>query len=188
MFPATRISGLQGCGGLLPAQYPRQDEAPGWLSVPPPLKNSSSRRLRVACRNRMDLERNSADAIAPAMTSSVPLAHRDAVGTCLKASPQPCGEELLCVRSRISQPQPQTRRRIRPTWPTYQPQRSPLPLRFSGEGPSVKCRSEDPKQPCGNGEYSRHLVDVKRKPLHMVFYSDSGRTERVTRPYPLCEL
>ena len=48
-------------------------------------KQSPSKRHLPLRWNHIDLERNSADAIAPAMTSSVPLAHRSAVGT----SPKP---------------------------------------------------------------------------------------------------
>ena len=64
--------------------------------------------------------------------------------------------------------------------PQYPPKRSPLPLRFLGEGSFLQTRLEDPKQPRGKEQYSRHLVDVKRETLHMVFYSSGTITKRVT--------
>ena len=106
--------------------------------VCPPPQNNVPSNDRVSSGGTIDLERNSADAIAPAMTSSVLLPHHKAVGAECETSSQPCGEELRCVRSRISQPElTNPKENPRPTLPNYQPRRSPLPLRFSGEGPSL---------------------------------------------------
>ena len=49
---------------------------------------------------------------------------------------------------------------------------------FSEEEPSQALHLENPKVPRGTGDYSQYLVDVKRKPLHIVFYSDSGPNQK----------
>jgi len=97
-FPPTRLWGLFAGPHVL-----GREEAPGWLSV---RHRTTEFHQTTSCRllETLDLERNSADAIAPAMTSSVLLHHRSAVEPWSKAPRKPCGEELPCVRSRISQP------------------------------------------------------------------------------------
>ena len=128
----------------------------------------------AACWNYSDLERNSADAIAPAMTSSALLPHQSDGGRLLNFTAS-CGAALRCVLSRTAQP--------RLTNPKENPSNlAQLPsfgghlsrFGFSGEGPFRALFLEGPKVPRGTGDYSQHLVDVKRETLHIVFYSGSG--------------
>jgi len=123
-----------------------------------------------ARRNQLDLKRNSADAIAPAMTSSAPQSPPQRDGNPWSNLPAPSQEGTALRMLALNQE--------KPTWPNCLPRRSPLPLRLSGEEPLPDAPAGHPDFPCGTEKYSHHLVDVKREILHIVFYSDSP-------PYPM---
>ena len=88
-------------------------------------KQYPGKRRRAACRSQLTWKGISADAIAPAMTSSALLSHHKAVGTLVQTPRALAGRNYPAYRS---QPLGETN-----FGPNCQPPRSPLPLRFSGE-------------------------------------------------------
>ena len=146
-------------------------------------KQCPAKRPSVARRNNLDLERNSADAIAPAMTSSVLLPTATRWEPWSKASPADLhggitlrnAREFLNLTFQTREENPTNLARIASL--------SGHLCRFAFRGgPSERSVLEEPRKlPRGNEHYSRHLVDVKRETLHIVFYPDSGRIKRVNR-------
>src|SRR5271166_3629288 len=127
-------------------------------------------RQTALCRlpEPIDLERNSADAIAPAMTSSALLSHRSAMGN--PKLPAPSQGELPRVSLSTTR-----RNQLRAQLPTAAV--TSAASVFGGGTCFRTLPSEYPELPRGNGEYSHHLVDVEREILHLVFYSDTGESK-----------
>jgi hypothetical protein len=121
-----------------------------------------SRQAR-SCRppGPIDLERNSADAIASAMTSSALLSHR-------------CGGSSVQTSPRRNQ--------LRAQLPTAAV--TSAASVFEGGTCFRTLPWEDSGCSMWNQTLLPYLVDVKRETPHIVFYYDTRRIERVTGPRP----
>jgi hypothetical protein len=87
-------------GAPSPAQMPRAGKRPPVVGPPP--QNNVPSNDRVSSAGTIDLERNSADAIAPAMTSSVLLPHHNAVGAECETPRNPPERTTLCSLANLS--------------------------------------------------------------------------------------
>ncbi len=188
LFFIVPISACKVVGASSPAHIPWAGKRPP-VVYPPPRNNVPSNNT-INCvppAGTIDLERNSADAIAPAMTSSALLPHHKSVGVLIQTLSATLRRGNYAAFARESlNPNSQTQRRIRPTSPDCQPQRSPLPLRFSGEGTFLENRIRRPKTTTWKRRVLPTSCGCQEETLHIVFYSDSGRTKRVTGGWFAC--
>jgi hypothetical protein len=124
----------------------------------------------VSSAETIDLERNSADAIASATTSSVLLPHHNAVGACCETSSQPCGEELRCV-SRISQPE-LTNSTVNPSNFVKLPASAVTSAAsVFGGGPFLELHSEDPKNNHVETESTPDILWMSREKRYMLYFT-----------------
>jgi len=119
----------------------------------------------TSCRllEPLDLERNSADAIAPAMTSSVLLHHRSAVEPWSKAPRKPAGRNNPAFALESLNPNHEPGGESVQLGPLASRRRLPLPRRLSGEGTFRIAPFGRPGTTTWKRTVLPYLVDVKRK-------------------------